>query len=337
MLVIFCDQSIRGGVQVFNEIIESKLNELGYVTFTCRPKIFRLKRISLLSYIESGIATSIRNRKNFPVLVQYGNFYDLLMLPMLHLFSKKISCIMHVNQDFKHLRNVHLRRFSRYVLHKHCHTLLYLTDSQKKILKPHPHCVKIPTVIDDHFFTQDRSAEISDYYLFLGRISKKKGVDLLLQTFKRLFANTRTKLKIAGGFADTSYKKTVTNYISDNDLGGQVELLGEITSIDEKIRLIDSSLALVYPSFNDTLPLVPIEAFSRGKLCLCSDLPGTREFVELDQLLFNSKNENEFQDKWSQLHRNIENITKLSQRITKKTIQCRPLNLAMQLVEHGVI
>jgi glycosyltransferase involved in cell wall biosynthesis len=127
---------------------------------------------------------------------------------------------------------------------------------------------QIPLVLKNDQFSKN---EIEDgYFLFLGKIEKIKGIDVLLQSAKTL---PDLKFKIAGRILDNHKNEFVSS------LPKNVEYVGIKTGLDLQ-DLISRSLALVVPSiWYENQPYVILEAFAAGKPVIASDLGGMKELV----------------------------------------------------------
>lgn len=100
--------------------------------------------------------------------------------------------------------------------------------------------------------------------LFLARINRKKGTDLLVEAFARLPEDirSRTQLVIAG--PNDGQLKEVQDLIEQHGLGQQVLLPGLLTGEDTWSALVDATV-FVLPCRVDTFPMAIIEACRAGK------------------------------------------------------------------------
>ena len=118
----------------------------------------------------------------------------------------------------------------------------------------------------------DITSELGDYALFVGRISKEKGIMNLLKAFK----NVNGTLYIAG---DGPEKDEVTKFIKENKMGKKVKLLGFINK-QEVIDYVRSCRFVVLPSIcNENCPYSIIEAITLGKPVVASAVGGIPELV----------------------------------------------------------
>lgn len=104
-----------------------------------------------------------------------------------------------------------------------------------------------------------------DYFLFVGRLSKEKGIETLIEAVKKL----DLKLKIAGS------GPLLNHFKNDNN----IEFLG-YKNKEDIISLIVNSKFLVIPSIcYENNPMSVIEAFSLGKPVLGSRIGGIPELI----------------------------------------------------------
>ena len=94
--------------------------------------------------------------------------------------------------------------------------------------------------------------------LYLGRLNKTKGIDLLIKAFSQI-DNQCIKLKIAGGFND--YKEDLESLVKSLNLTDKVEFLGLVKN-EFKNDLIRNSWVMVSPSHSDVIGMVNLEAAS---------------------------------------------------------------------------
>lgn len=112
-----------------------------------------------------------------------------------------------------------------------------------------------PVEMDDIRFNPNYSMR-EDWFLYIGRVERYKGVDLMVKSC----INARKKIKIAGkGSFLEELKKIV------KDLNGQefVEFLGYVNN-EQKADLLFNCKALIFPVKDEDFGLVPIEANAAG-------------------------------------------------------------------------
>ncbi len=110
--------------------------------------------------------------------------------------------------------------------------------------------------------------------LFVGRIERNKGVDVLLEAFAKI--ETDAILELVGkATGDVDVARTVERL----GLEERVELTGELTR-DELVGRYRASTCVALPSRAEGLPCVLVEALLVGRPVIASDVGGVRELVD---------------------------------------------------------
>lgn len=123
------------------------------------------------------------------------------------------------------------------------------------------------------------------YYMYVGRLSAEKGINVLLNAFGK----TAAKLKIAGGGPMEAQIETTAAQFPN------IELLGAKTP-EETRMLISGAKALIFPSiWFETFGMVIIEAFSCGTPVIASAIGEAKHLVidGANGLLFEPGDEND--------------------------------------------
>ncbi len=124
---------------------------------------------------------------------------------------------------------------------------------------------------------------------FVGRFSKEKGIDILLEAYKNLSAAENVLLVLVG---DGEEKDFVRKYISSNKLN--VKIFSPTSNVYELMQQFD---ILVLPSRVDPFPLVMLEAGLLKKPFIGSNVDGIAEFITNEEtgLLINPENPEELE------------------------------------------
>jgi glycosyltransferase involved in cell wall biosynthesis len=129
-----------------------------------------------------------------------------------------------------------------------------------------------------HFYQVDPSrfiAEPGRDVLFVGRLSKEKGVEQLLDAWKRTDRG-EAKLVIAG---DGPERAALENKIAAEKIGG-VEFLGFVAKDDQEALWKRAAFSVVPSIWQEPLGLVVLEAWERGRPVVVSDAGGLADTVE---------------------------------------------------------
>jgi len=112
-----------------------------------------------------------------------------------------------------------------------------------------------------------------DQFIFAGRLDKLKGIDILLEAWKRM-GESAPKLIVCG---TGPMEKWCRDFIEINHIN--VELRGVVSNTDVR-KMIAKSKALVLPTqWYEGFPMSIVEAYSVGTPVICSDLGNAGNIV----------------------------------------------------------
>ncbi|HRK30558.1 MAG TPA: glycosyltransferase [Tepidisphaeraceae bacterium] len=106
------------------------------------------------------------------------------------------------------------------------------------------------------------------FVLFLSRIHKKKGLDLLIPAFAT--ARRNGAMLVIAGPDDSGYGATVRNLVEEHLLGDEVIFTGMLEGVDRLAAMQDAML-FVLPSYQENFGIVVAEAMATGKPAIISD------------------------------------------------------------------
>ncbi len=119
----------------------------------------------------------------------------------------------------------------------------------------------------------------SDYAVFLGRLSREKGVDVLLRAWVRSKLGAYRRLVIAGDGPERTDLEQLAAGLGISPPA--VTFTGRLAP-EAAQRLLKNSRVLIAPSIGyETFGLVLIEAFAHGRPVIASDLGAFAEVVDL--------------------------------------------------------
>lgn len=108
----------------------------------------------------------------------------------------------------------------------------------------------------------------TNYYLTGGRLARAKGIDIILEAFRR----NGKQLKVFGrGFVSRSE-------ILLRRRGPNIEYLGEVSD-EEKFALMRNAKAFVFASFDEDFGITPVEAMGMGTPVIAYNSGGVKETV----------------------------------------------------------
>ncbi len=159
-----------------------------------------------------------------------------------------------------------------------------------------PNGVNRPDIVKADIIKNKWNLEKNGYILFLGRLVPEKGVQYLIEAFKKV--QTDKRLVIAGGSSDTDIfmQELKKKAKGDNRIlftgFVQERMLGEIYS---------NAYIYVLPSDLEGMPLSLLEAMSYGNCCLTSDIAECSEVVEDKAVLFRKSDVEDLKNKLQML------------------------------------
>ena len=140
----------------------------------------------------------------------------------------------------------------------------------QKQIKPERISVK-PNVVYDF----GGHGKPTDYFVFVGRLEKIKGIELLVNTFKKM-PNIKLKIIGTGSLNDEIKQKIKSEQINN------IELLGFMNR-DEVNRVVCGAKALIMCSqWYETFGMVIVEAYSNGVPVIVGNIGNIQELVKPD-------------------------------------------------------
>lgn len=108
------------------------------------------------------------------------------------------------------------------------------------------------------------------YFLFVGRLHRKKGIENLLQALASNpdFLEGRYKMKFAGK-GTPEYERSLRRLVSDLKLGDKVEFVGQVEG-DAKQKLYADAFWTIMPSHTENFGLVVLESLAQGTPVIAS-------------------------------------------------------------------
>ncbi len=148
--------------------------------------------------------------------------------------------------------------------------------------------------------------------IFMKRLNYGKGVLDLLQIWKEVVKVRPTaKLGIIGD-GPAEVINQIKQFISDNDLGKNIDLLGVIYDFEEKFRLLNSAQIFVLPTHEENWAIVIGEALAAKMPVVCYDLKEIRPIWQDNVIWVKLGNISEFAQQIEKLLANPKICSQLS-------------------------
>lgn len=137
-------------------------------------------------------------------------------------------------------------------------------------------CLFLPAITDLHTSIRKSKKKNNELtFLYVGRLEKVKGTDILIQAAKHLPKHKKWQIRIGG---DGAMEKVLKRTVSESELDKRVTFLGRL---DAHAVMNEMSHAdyLVVPSRSESLPLVIIEAARFRLPVIASDVGDCKRVI----------------------------------------------------------
>ena len=138
----------------------------------------------------------------------------------------------------------------------------------------------VENMVDTGYFTPGDGAPPGDEFIFctIAGLEPKKGLDILVDAFARVFTGSPVRLRIVG---DGSQRSALEEQVHASGIAAQVEFHGRLTR--EGVReALQQSHALVSASLVETFGISLIEALSCGKPVVATRSGGPQAIINQD-------------------------------------------------------
>jgi teichuronic acid biosynthesis glycosyltransferase TuaC len=114
-----------------------------------------------------------------------------------------------------------------------------------------------------------------NYFLFLGRLVYRKGVDLLIDAMRQLPASSMPLVICGNGDENESLRRSA----SEAGLNNRIHFLGRVGG-EMKRWLLQNALCTILPSRDwEAFPLVVLESYAAGRPMIATSIPGLVDVV----------------------------------------------------------
>lgn len=236
--------------------------------------------------------------------------------------SQKESAISFFYHFIKWVKiSFHRYFIKKYVDHFICPSKKLKRNIQRTFQFPENKVSYLANFIEVKNYYQIKFSKIqNNQFLFVGRISKEKGVDVAVKAIDLLIKKEglkNIKLKIIGSGKE---KNRIEKLVKKMDLKNNVKFLGRINN-DKIDKYYQESIAVLVPSlWFEVFGLVNLEAMRNRTPIIASDIGGISEIVDHNKsgYLFEAGNYEKLSYYMKKLYRNIELSKNLGEEGFKK-------------------
>jgi glycosyltransferase involved in cell wall biosynthesis len=118
--------------------------------------------------------------------------------------------------------------------------------------------IKTKTTIFEKLHIDPKSEQ---YIIFMSRIDKKKGLELLISSFNKINKKYPNLYLIIAGSGDENYKRELKKFVNDLQLNDKIKWAG-LVSNEEKLELLKNALFFVLTSHSDVHPIAVQDALT---------------------------------------------------------------------------
>lgn len=158
--------------------------------------------------------------------------------------------------------------------------VIYVSSYLQKTAAHRYNCGEIGTVIPNGInktrYVKDRY-DLQGRITYVGRLEKKKGVDILLKAIALLSQRGGPGLKLCL-YGDGTEKENLQEYTAELGIAGQVDFYGYCDHEEVLKRMVDSDIVIL-PSREEAFGLTALEAMSVGVPVIASDIEAYKEFI----------------------------------------------------------
>jgi glycosyltransferase involved in cell wall biosynthesis len=125
----------------------------------------------------------------------------------------------------------------------------------------------------EEFLQKHPEARGKRILLFLSRIDRKKGIELLLEAFADVQKEIENLVLVIAGSGDPAYESSLRSKAELLGINELVVWTGFVSGKD-KAAVLDAAEIFVLPSYSENFGIAAAEAFAAGKACVLSDQVG---------------------------------------------------------------
>ena len=248
-------------------------------------------------FFSQGVVNEIRKIEDYDIIHLHENrFYTSVIL---HHFAKKynVPYVLQAHGDLtrafgkQKLKGLYDIFFAHRVFNDASKVIALNeveAEQYKAVGVPDEKIVVIPNGIDlsgyenlpppGHFKNRFHIDKGDKVLLFVGRINKIKGIDILLKAFSKLAENLgNIKLAIVG--PDDGYLSEIETLAETLKINDKVLILGPLYGREKLAAFVDSEFC-VLPSRYEIWGMVVLEAYACGKPVIASRVDGLEDLIQ---------------------------------------------------------
>lgn len=247
------------------------------ITFSLLKKVqkFDIIHIHDIRSFQGLMAAIIATKKKVPYIYQpHGSFFSVPPKSTIKKFARFIMDNLIANKLVRNAAKILALNSTEYNLFKK-----YLGIPSDKI-------VILPNGLDTKKYTRKTSDQFGgknnlrtqNIILYLGRINRLKGIDLLLKSFSILLKSYPISATLVLAGPDDGYLSETIKLAKCLEISKCVQIMGFLTEI-EKLEVLSSASIFVLPSFTG-FPITFLEACALGVPIITTTLGDSLEWID---------------------------------------------------------
>lgn len=309
----------EGGIEVVVEELATRMAEEGHEVYVYNRKSKRRKRINEYKGVHIVTIPTIEKKSTDAIVYSFlaslhalFGRYDVIhyhalgpsaMLLLPKLFRKKIIVTVHgLNYKTPKWKGFGAKfiQLGEKITAKYADEIIVLSKEQKQYLlnKYNRKSVYIPngTVVEDvlepKLITEKWGLKKNQYILFVSRIVPGKGIEYLVEAYKKIKTDMPLVLAGESNYVDSFYDKLKKEINEDP----RIKMIGFVSG-QTLAELYSNAYLFVLPSEAEGMPMCLLEALSYNTPCLVSDIKENLEVGKEYVQSFQSMNVDQLLDK----------------------------------------
>ncbi len=182
-------------------------------------------------------------------------------------FKNKIILDIHGNEIHIFSKNKFYKYFFSKIIKKASKIVVHSEYMKESVIKTYPFSKNIIVIENAIELKKFKTLfnPTKDYYLFVGRLDYKKGVDILIKAYKKVEAKLSRKLLIIGGSAgEKKHGSLNVETLKNLAKNSNIEFLGKIPNEIVLKKYFPNAYFSIFPSRYEPFGIVALESLASG-------------------------------------------------------------------------
>lgn len=319
----------EGGIEVVVEELSTRLAEKGNMVIAYNRKKKGTKKIENYKGVKIITIPTIEKKSTDAIVysflatvhalfckydvIHYHGIGPSLMLIISRIFGKRVVVTVHgLNYKTPKWKGLgaKMMKLGEKITAKYANEIIVLSKEQQNYFKKQygrnttyiPNGVTINEQLKPNIIFKKWGLKKNGYILFLSRIVPGKGLEYLIDSYKKI--ETDLPLIIAGGteYVGDFYDEVCQKVKQDK----RIKMIGFVNG-DLLNELYSNARLFVFPSEAEGMPVCLLEALSYNTPCVVSDIPENVEIGKEYVQYFKSKDTNDLKDKMEKMLKKTKN------------------------------